>query len=202
MPKAQFPKLFLTRLTFLRSWLKHATALFGCTACDFIHRAEVLSDRDATATAEVKVIRAATAHIGSSFPQPKTNLSSFEVHSRFRYNLEGCDLYTTAHPYLMSLGAILWSRISRVYCGVTQQFAPWRVLKACRQLMRSLSVALRRALGGCRAVACGRKATYTSRLVSRHVKTSCSKGLAGKGCWWRLCDTSHSWSSVHRSLSV
>ena len=63
----------------------------------------VLSDRDATATAEVKAIRAATAHIGS-------------------YNLEGCDLYTTAHPDLMSLGAILWSRISNVYCGVTQQF--------------------------------------------------------------------------------
>ena len=64
----------------------------------------VLSDKDATATAEVKAIRAATAHIGS-------------------YNLEGCDLYTTAHPDLMSLGAILWSRISNVYCGVTQQFA-------------------------------------------------------------------------------
>lgn len=63
----------------------------------------VLSARDATATAEVNVIRAATSRLGT-------------------YSLEGCDLYVTAHPDLMSLGAILWSRISRVYCGVTQQF--------------------------------------------------------------------------------
>jgi len=64
----------------------------------------VLSDRDATATAEVKAIRAATQRLGT-------------------YNLEGCVMYTTAHPDLMSLGAVLWSRISRIYCGVTQQFA-------------------------------------------------------------------------------
>jgi len=63
----------------------------------------VLSDRDATATAEVKAIRSAAQRLGS-------------------YSLEGCDMYVTAHPDLMSLGAILWSRISRVYCGVTQQF--------------------------------------------------------------------------------
>merc|ERR1711862_1087250 len=37
------------------------------------------------------------------------------------HNLQGCYLYSTAHPDLMSLGAILWARISRVYCGVTQQ---------------------------------------------------------------------------------
>lgn len=63
----------------------------------------VMADRDATATAEVKAIRIATQMLGT-------------------YNLEGCELYVTAHPDLMSLGAILWSRISRVYCGVTQQF--------------------------------------------------------------------------------
>jgi len=64
----------------------------------------VLHSRDATATAEVNVIRAAAAALGT-------------------HNLEGCDLYTTSHPDLMSLGAVLWARISHVYCGVTQQLA-------------------------------------------------------------------------------
>jgi len=62
----------------------------------------VLSGRDATATAEINAIRSATVLLGT-------------------YNLEGCDLYTTAHPDLMSLGAVLWSRIGRIYCGVSQQ---------------------------------------------------------------------------------
>jgi len=64
----------------------------------------VLDSRDATATAEVNAIRAATARLGS-------------------HSLEGCDIYCTSHPDLMSLGAILWARISRCYCGVTQQVA-------------------------------------------------------------------------------
>ncbi|CAK0799978.1 unnamed protein product [Prorocentrum cordatum] len=64
----------------------------------------VLSDRDATATAEVNAIRAATQRL--------------ETH-----NLSGCDIYCTVHPDLMSLGAILWARIDNVYCGVTQQVA-------------------------------------------------------------------------------
>jgi len=64
----------------------------------------VLDTRDATATAEVNAIRKATTKLRS-------------------HSLEGCDLYTTTHPDLMSLGAILWSRISRVYCGVSQQIA-------------------------------------------------------------------------------
>mmetsp|Transcript_64637 Transcript_64637/g.140752 ORF Transcript_64637/g.140752 Transcript_64637/m.140752 type:complete len:406 (-) Transcript_64637:243-1460(-) len=64
----------------------------------------VLDSRDATATAEVSVIRAAAARLGT-------------------HNLEGCSIYSTAHPDLMSLGAILWARISCVYCGVTQKFA-------------------------------------------------------------------------------
>jgi guanine deaminase len=59
-------------------------------------------EMDATATAEVNAIRAATQRLGS-------------------YNLQGCDIYCTSHPDLMSLGAILWSRISRVYCGVSLQ---------------------------------------------------------------------------------
>jgi len=64
----------------------------------------VLHSRDATATAEVNVIREAAVVLGT-------------------HNLEGCDLYTTSHPDLMSLGAVLWARISHVYCGVTQQLA-------------------------------------------------------------------------------
>merc|ERR1712150_294442 len=63
----------------------------------------VSSSQDPTAVAAVKVIRSAVQRLGS-------------------YNLEGCDIYVTAQPDLMSLGAILWARISRVYCGVTQQF--------------------------------------------------------------------------------
>jgi len=64
----------------------------------------VLESRDATATAEVNAIRAATQRLGT-------------------HSLEGCDLYSTSHPDLMSLGAILWARIAKVYCGVTQQVA-------------------------------------------------------------------------------
>lgn len=64
----------------------------------------VHTNRDATATAEVIAIRAACRRLRT-------------------HNLEGCDIYCTAHPDLMSLGAILWSRISHVYAGVTQQFA-------------------------------------------------------------------------------
>mmetsp|Transcript_108435 Transcript_108435/g.271799 ORF Transcript_108435/g.271799 Transcript_108435/m.271799 type:complete len:438 (+) Transcript_108435:70-1383(+) len=64
----------------------------------------VLESRDATATAEVNAIRAAAARLGT-------------------HSLDGCDIYCTSHPDLMSLGAILWARISRCYCGVTQQVA-------------------------------------------------------------------------------
>jgi len=69
------------------------------TACN-----TVCSSRDATATAEINAIRAATENLGT-------------------YNLEGCEIYTVCQPDVMSLGAILWSRISRAYCGVTQKFA-------------------------------------------------------------------------------
>jgi len=64
----------------------------------------VLESRDATATAEVNAIRAATMELG-------------------HHSLENCELYCTTHPDLMSLGAILWARISTVYCGVSQQVA-------------------------------------------------------------------------------
>jgi tRNA(Arg) A34 adenosine deaminase TadA len=69
------------------------------TACN-----SVSSCRDATATAEINAIRAAASNLGT-------------------YNLEGCEMYTTVQPDVMSLGAILWSRMSSVYCGVTQKFA-------------------------------------------------------------------------------
>jgi len=64
----------------------------------------VLETRDATATAEINAIRATAEKLGT-------------------HNLEGCDLYCTSHPDLMSLGAILWARISHVYCGVSQLLA-------------------------------------------------------------------------------
>jgi guanine deaminase len=64
----------------------------------------VLETRDATATAEVNAIREAAEKLGT-------------------HSLEGCDLYCTSHPDLMSLGAILWARISHVYCGVSQHLA-------------------------------------------------------------------------------
>jgi len=64
----------------------------------------VTSDRDATATAEVNAIR----------------LSAEKLKT---HNLEGCEMYCTTHPDLMSLGAVMWARIGKVYCGVSQQIA-------------------------------------------------------------------------------
>lgn len=64
----------------------------------------VLQDRDATATAEVNVIREACRRLDT-------------------HNLADCSIYCTAHPDLMSLGAILWARIPQAYCGVSQQLA-------------------------------------------------------------------------------
>merc|ERR1719272_2051838 len=52
----------------------------------------VLADRDATATAEVNVIREAARRLQT-------------------HNLSDCSIYCTAHPDLMSLGAILWARV-------------------------------------------------------------------------------------------
>jgi len=64
----------------------------------------VLKSRDATATAEVNAIRAAAACLGD-------------------YNLDGCSMYTTTVPDVMSMSACLWARIPKVFCGVTQEFA-------------------------------------------------------------------------------
>ena len=65
---------------------------------------EVVKSRDATATSEVLAIRRAAAKL-------KT------------YNLTGCVLYTTLEPDVMSLGAILWSRIDRLFYALTQRDA-------------------------------------------------------------------------------
>lgn len=64
----------------------------------------VLQTRDATATAEVNVIRAAAAALG-------------------KYDLQDCTLYTTTVPDVMSMSACLWARIPQVYAGVSQEFA-------------------------------------------------------------------------------
>lgn len=64
----------------------------------------VLQDRDATATAEINVIREASRRLNT-------------------HNLSDCQIYCTAHPDLMSLGAILWARVPKAYCGVSQQLA-------------------------------------------------------------------------------
>lgn len=65
---------------------------------------EVLNRRDATATSEVLAIRNAAKFLGT-------------------YVLTGCTMYSTMEPDVMSLGAILWSRIDKLYYGLSQQIA-------------------------------------------------------------------------------
>lgn len=65
---------------------------------------EVLQRRDATATSEVLAIRKAAKKL-------KTHC------------LEGCSMYSTIEPCVMSLGAILWSRIENLYYGLSQNAA-------------------------------------------------------------------------------
>jgi tRNA(adenine34) deaminase len=62
----------------------------GCNQTDML--------KDATAHAELLAITAASNHLQSKF-------------------LDGCDLYVTLEPCLMCSGAILLSRISRIYFG-------------------------------------------------------------------------------------
>ena len=56
---------------------------------------QVIVTKDPTAHAEIIAIRAATRSLDS-------------------FNLNGCDLYTSAHPCPMCLGAIYWARIDRI----------------------------------------------------------------------------------------
>jgi tRNA(adenine34) deaminase len=57
-----------------------------------------LADRDPTAHAEIIVIRAAAALLGSE-------------------RLDGCDLYVTLEPCAMCAGAVAFARIRRLYYG-------------------------------------------------------------------------------------
>ena len=59
---------------------------------------EVLKNRDATCHGEVMAIRRASKKLGT-------------------HNLKGCELYTTAEPCPMCLGAIMWANIDKVYFG-------------------------------------------------------------------------------------
>jgi tRNA(Arg) A34 adenosine deaminase TadA len=61
----------------------------------------VLSTRDPTAHAEIVAIRAACQHLG-------------------RFSLDGAEIYATAEPCPMCLGAILWARIAHLYYGNTR----------------------------------------------------------------------------------
>lgn len=58
----------------------------------------VLATNDPTAHAEMEAIRAAARSVGS-------------------FTLKGCELYTSAQPCPMCLGAIYWSRLDRVLYG-------------------------------------------------------------------------------------
>ena len=58
----------------------------------------VLKNQDPTQHGEIVAIRDACARLGT-------------------YNLSGCELYTTAEPCPMCLGAILWAGIDKFYYG-------------------------------------------------------------------------------------
>lgn len=62
----------------------------------------VLSNNDPTCHGEMEAIRDACRNLGT-------------------YDLSGCELYTTAEPCPMCLGAILWSNIAAVYYGCTRE---------------------------------------------------------------------------------
>lgn len=62
----------------------------------------VIAKNDPTCHGEMEAIRAACRNLNT-------------------YDLTGCELYTTAEPCPMCLGAILWSNISAVYYGCTRQ---------------------------------------------------------------------------------
>jgi len=59
---------------------------------------EVVKNQDPTCHGEMMAIHDACKNIGS-------------------FDLSGCDLYTTAEPCPMCLGAILWANIQKVYFG-------------------------------------------------------------------------------------
>ncbi|OOQ56424.1 tRNA-specific adenosine deaminase [Mucilaginibacter pedocola] len=62
---------------------------------------KVVPTNDPTAHAEVSAIRLACQELGT-------------------FSLEGCEIYTSCEPCPMCLGAIYWSRISKVYYANTK----------------------------------------------------------------------------------
>ncbi|MEA4922333.1 MAG: tRNA adenosine(34) deaminase TadA [Eubacteriaceae bacterium] len=56
------------------------------------------TDRDPTAHGEMIAVRMAAEHLGG-------------------WRLTGCEMYVTAEPCSMCAGAIVWSRISKIYIG-------------------------------------------------------------------------------------
>jgi tRNA(Arg) A34 adenosine deaminase TadA len=64
----------------------------------------VIVDQDPTAHGEVVAIRAATKALG-------------------QFNLKGYDLYTSAYPCPMCLGAIYWARLDRIYYANSEKDA-------------------------------------------------------------------------------
>lgn len=62
---------------------------------------KVIKENDPTAHGEIEAIRDACKNLGT-------------------FNLSDCELYTTAEPCPMCLGAILWSNISKVYYGCSR----------------------------------------------------------------------------------
>lgn len=62
----------------------------------------VLAKRDSTCHGEMEAIRDACKNLES-------------------YDLSGCELYTTAEPCPMCLGAILWSNITTLYYGCNRK---------------------------------------------------------------------------------
>lgn len=64
----------------------------------------VLETNDPTAHAEIVAIREATKVLGT-------------------FDLTGCELYTSCEPCPMCLGAVYWSRISRMYYANTKHDA-------------------------------------------------------------------------------
>lgn len=60
----------------------------------------VVSNNDPTCHGEIDAIRKACKKLGT-------------------FDLSGCELYTSAEPCLMCLGAILWANIDKVYYGCT-----------------------------------------------------------------------------------
>lgn len=62
----------------------------------------VVVNQDPTCHGEMEAIRDACKNLGT-------------------FDLSGCELYTTAEPCPMCLGAILWSNISATYYGCTRQ---------------------------------------------------------------------------------